>query len=519
MTTTTNAGPLGLESRDTTAHTRSLVDKLWSYCDVLRDAGVPAIDYVEQLTYLLFLKMMDEKEKRAKEKAQRRGKPLPAPILPIGLNWDTLASKKGDQLKKYYEHLLEELGKKSGMFKLIFLGAQNKIQTPSLLERLIHDLIGKIQWSREGVDVKGDAYEELLSRSASDVKSGAGQYFTPRSLIRAMVDCMQPTPDDTIVDPACGTGGFLLAANEYLRREYPAETLNPDQRNRVTRGLAFHGVELVRGTARLAAMNMLSHGVVPDESYEIIEVADTLVTEPSIRATLVLANPPFGQKSAINVLGEGGKVLKDEAVYIDRDFWVTTKNKQLNFVQHIAKLMKIDGRAAVVLPDNVLFEGGAGETIRRRLLKEYDVHTLLRLPTGIFYAGGVKANVLFFERKRPAEGPWTSKLWVYDFRSGENFTLKQRPLRREHLQPFVDAYLPGKARDERVETDRFKSFTYEELLGRDKVNLDITWPRTGGRDDETQQTPEELARSIVADLRVALAQFEALANELSTSDS
>ncbi|MEV0974473.1 class I SAM-dependent DNA methyltransferase [Microtetraspora glauca] len=498
------------ESRETAAHTRSLVDKLWSYCDVLRDAGVPAIDYVEQLTYLLFLKMMDEQEK----KLARRGKPNR--VLPVGIDWDTLASKKGADLKGYYEHVLEDLGKRPGMFRLIFLGAQNKVQATGLLERLIKELIGKTQWSKEGVDVKGDAYEELLSRSASDVKSGAGQYFTPRPLIRAMVDCVQPTPEDTIVDPACGTGGFLLLANEYLRREYPMESLNPDLRNRVIHGHAFHGVELVRGTARLAAMNMLTHGVVPSENQEVIEVGDALLNEPKVRATLVLANPPFGQKSAITVLGEDGKVVKDEAVYTSRDFWVTTKNKQLNFVQHIAKLMKIDGRAAVVLPDNVLFEGGAGETIRRRLLKEYDVHTLLRLPTGIFYAGGVKANVLFFERKRPSDKPWTSKLWVYDFRAGESFTLKQRPLRREHLQDFVDCYLPGKPREERVGTERFKSFTYEELIARDKVNLDITWLKDDGAGDSVQHSPEEIARSIAADLKTALAQIEAIADALAS---
>lgn len=510
-------GVLDPESSDTAAHTRALVDKLWSYCDVLRDAGVPAIDYVEQLTYLLFLKMMDEKEKRAQEKARARNKPAPKPILPLGLNWDTLASKKGENLKKYYENLLEEFGKKEGMFKTIFSGAQNKIQTTSLLERLIHDLIGKIHWSRRGVDVKGDAYEELLSRSASDVKSGAGQYFTPRPLIRAMIDVMQPTPDDTIVDPACGTGGFLLLANEYIRREYPMESLNPDQRNRVTRGLAFHGVELVRSTARLAAMNMLTHGVVPDDSYEIIQVGDALISEPSVHATLVLANPPFGQKTAINVFNEDGKVTKDEAVYSGRDFWVSTKNKQLNFLQHIAKLMKINGRAAVVLPDNVLFEGGAGETIRRTLLKEYDVHTLLRLPTGIFYAGGVKANVLFFERKRPAETPWTKKLWVYDFRTGERFTLKQRPLRREHLQSFVDAYLPDKPLEERMESERFKVFTYEELMERDKVNLDISWLNDTSPDSDSNLTPQELALSIAEDLRTALTQIEAIAEALGSN--
>jgi type I restriction enzyme M protein len=488
------------------AETRRLVDKLWSYCDVLRDAGVPAIDYVEQLTYLLFIKMADERAKRP-IKSER--------ILPEALSWDVLAIKKGLQLKKQYEHMLIELGKLKGSFKLIFAGAQNKIQEPALLERLIVDLISKENWSRQGVDVKGDAYEELLARSATDVKSGAGQYFTPRSLIEAIVDCAQPRPDDTIVDPACGTGGFLLMAREYLRENYPDASLDPRQRTRLASGAAFHGTELVRSTARLAMMNMLTHGVTTYGGHEIIEVADALTSSTGAYATLVLANPPFGQKSAITVLGEDGKATRDDAAYSRDDFWTTTKNKQLNFVQHIAKLLKIDGRAAMVVPDNVLFEGGAGETIRRRLLKEYDVHTLLRLPTGIFYAGGVKANVLFFERRRPADTAWTSKLWVYDFRTGQHFTLKQNPLRREHLQDFVDSYLPGKSREERVATERFQPYTYEKLIARDKVNLDITWLKDPSLDDaDSHLAPEVIAQEIIEDLQAALSEFAAIAEAL-----
>lgn len=515
MSTTTGDSAKRPEAQasETRLTTRALVDKLWSYCDVLRDAGVPAIDYVEQLTYLLFLKMMDEQEKR-----RQRRKDKPKPILPTGIDWDTLASKKGTQLKSYYENILEELGKKKGTFGLIFSGAQNKIHETALLERLIRDLIGKTEWSREGVDVKGDAYEALLARSVSDGKSGAGQYFTPRDLIQVMVKCMRPTLQDTIVDPACGTGGFLLAAHDYLLEHYPAETLDPDEKNRIVKGRAFRGVEIVRGTARLAAMNMFTHGVAADETHEIIKVGDALAEEPDMRATLVLANPPFGQKSAISTIGEDGKAVREkDTTYSGRSFWVTTKNKQLNFVQHIAKLLKTDGRAAVVLPDNVLFEGGAGEKIRRRLLKEYDVHTLLRLPPGIFYAGGVKANVLFFEHPRPTTEPATTALWVYDFRTGlpngRRFTLKQNRLEEKHLQDFLDCYLPGKKRAERVETERFKKFTYKELLERDKVNLDITWSRESDNDGE-HFSSGDIARSIVQDLKIALTQFESISNSL-----
>jgi len=471
---------------------------------VLRDDGVSSIDYVEQLTLLLFLKMADERARSTLN---------PQRIVPVGYDWQALLAEDGRTLELTYMEILDKLGQQSGTLGVIFRKAQNKIQDPAKLKRLIVDLIDKEQWSSAGVDVKGDAYEELLERSAEDVKSGAGQYFTPRALIRAMVDCVEPGPDDTIIDPACGTGGFLLASYEYISGHHGQE-LTPEQRTRLGNG-AISGVELVDATARLAQMNLVLHGIGRPDGPQLIEVRDGLASIPRRHASVVLANPPFGRKSSITVIGGDGRASREDITYERPDFWETTSNKQLNFVQHIASLLAINGRAAVVVPDNVLFEGGAGEQIRRRLLKQLDVHTLLRLPTGIFYSGGVKANVLFFDKKPASEHPWTRRLWVYDFRTGHHFTLKQSPLRREHLQDFVDYYLPGKDRSERVETERFHAFSYEELVARDKANLDITWlkdPSLEGSDDLLP--PEVIAQEIVEDLEAALSEFAAIAEAL-----
>lgn len=490
------------------AELRRLVDKLWSYCDVLRDAGVSAIDYVEQLSFLLFLKMADERQQNFVN---------PVEIFPahLDISWDRLAELDGAALEEEYRRILSELGKETTNLGVVFRKAQNRIQEPALLRKLVVDLIGSENWSSIGGDLNGDAYEGLLQKSASDVKSGAGQYFTPRTLIHAIVDVMRPSPSDTIVDPACGTGGFLLASVEYLGSHH-GDTITPDQRTALTEGRTVRGVELVDGTARLATMNMFLHGIGQATGEPVIDVHDALATKPARSASMVLANPPFGKKSSITVVGDGGRAEREDVAYNRQDFWVTTTNKQLNFVQHIASLLAIDGRAAVVVPDNVLFEGGAGETIRRRLLKEYDVHTLLRLPTGIFYAGGVKANVVFFDRKqaRPSQ-PWTDKLWVYDFRTGEHFTLKQRPLREEHLAPFVEAF-NADDRSARIESERFKPYSYDELVARDKANLDITWLKDPSLTDADDGVPPEIiAQEIVEDLTAALAEFAAVADALS----
>jgi type I restriction enzyme M protein len=390
---------------------------------------------------------------------------------------------------------------------VIFRKAQNEVQDAAKLKRLVSELIDKQNWSATGVDIKGDAYEGLLAKSAEDIKTKAGQYFTPRALISAMVDVVQPTVKDTVVDPACGTGGFLLAAYEYVSSD--AANLTKDQREKLQSGFVA-GMELVDRTARLAAMNMLLHGMTKPTGNSPIEVKDSLTADPGKRWSLVLANPPFGRKSSGEVITADGKTAAGSLEIVRDDFWVTTSNKQLNFVQHIKTIMDINGRAAVVLPDNVLFEGGAGETIRNRLLKEYDVHTLLRLPSGIFYAGGVKANVLFFDRKPAGEKPWTTNLWVYDFRTNQHFTQKQNPLRREHLQDFVDCYKTGE-RNKRKESDRFKKFTYDELIARDKTNLDIFWLKDDSLEDAANlPAPDVLAIEIVEDLEVAIEEMRAV---------
>ena len=483
---------------------RRLVDKLWQYCHVLRDDGVSTIEYTEQLTYLLFLKMAHEREHRELK---------PERIVPADCSWQRLLDADGDDLEVTYRHILESLARQPGTLGVIFRKAQNRIQDPAKLKRLVVDLVDKENWSASGVDIKGDAYEELLSKGAEDIKSGAGQYFTPRPLIQAMVDCVQPIPADTVMDPAAGTGGFLMAAHAYASRE--AEDLTPDERAHL-RDHFVHGVELVDGTARLAAMNLLLHGIGSPRGASLIEVKDSLTADPGARFSVVLTNPPFGRKSSVTMIGADGREAREDLEIVRGDFWTTTSNKQLNFVQHIATILDINGRAAVVVPDNVLFEGGAGETIRRRLLNDFDVHTLLRLPTGIFYAQGVKANVLFFEkRKAMPERPWTERLWVYDLRTNWHFTLKQNPLQRHHLDDFVSSYAPGTLRSERQETDRFRAFTYDELIARDKANLDITWLKDDSLDDlDNLPAPEIIAREIVEDLTAALAEFEAVAAAL-----
>ncbi|MFH9708423.1 N-6 DNA methylase [Streptomyces luteogriseus] len=497
------------------AHTNALVTKLWNYCNVLRDNGMSTIEYVEQLSYLLFLKMVDEIENDPWD-----GQDMSA-IVPAEYNWQSLVTKRGPELEKHYRAVLENLGSRPDTtIGTIFDEAQNRITKPALLEKLVVELIGREDWTMTGVDLKGDAYEGLLARGASDTKTGAGQYFTPRPLIDAMVDVMQPGPDDTITDPACGTGGFLIAAHAYIR-DHHMKMMSLDDRKAYDEGRKIWGNELVTGTARLAAMNMLLHGIGKSDGPSLINVGDALADKPSGKhATLVLANPPFGRKSAITVIGQDGEAEKQETEYDRDDFTATTTNKQLNFLQHIMSLTAVGGRAAVVLPDNVLFEGGAGEKIRRKLLDEFDLHTILRLPTGIFYAGGVKANVLFFEKKPPrADGkPHTTETWVYDFRTGQHFTLKQRPLTRAHLDDFVAAYRTDD-RSSRVESEDengpFKKFTYEELIARDKVNLDITWMKDPALDDaDSGLPPEVIAEEIVRDLQSALNEFTAIARSL-----
>ena len=479
----------------------ALVQKLWNYCNILRDDGLSYGDYVEQLTFLLFLKMADEQARPPFNK--------PSPI-PKGFGWDALLKLDGDELETHYRHTLTELGKRSGMLGVIFRKAQNKIQDPAKLRRLIADLIDKEQWSSLSADVKGDAYEGLLQKNAEDVKGGAGQYFTPRPLIAAMVDVVAPQPGQAICDPACGTGGFLLAAHDFLAKHH---SLDRAQKKKLKSG-TFFGIELVDSVTRLCAMNLLLHGIGGESEEDLPVVTKDALAGKHGEYEIVLANPPFGKKSSVTIVNEAGESSKESLIINRDDFWASTSNKQLNFLQHIFTILKQYGRAAVVLPDNVLFEGGAGETIRRELLKQADVHTLLRLPTGIFYAQGVKANVLFFDRKPAQEKPWTQQLWIYDLRTNLHFTLKENTLKRGDLDDFVACY-HTKNRHVRKESERFKSFTYDELTKRDKVNLDIFWLKDDALEESANlPSPEIIAADITADLEAALEQFATIAEDL-----
>ena len=482
--------------------------KLWNYCNILRDAGLSYGDYLEQLTYLIFLKMMHE-----------RSRPpytlLPGyqpPPIPGGYGWADLLARDGDELESHYRRTLETLGGQPGTLGVIFRKAQNRIQEPAMLTRLVRELIDSENWLSMDADVKGDAYESLLERNAQDVKTGAGQYFTPRPLIRAIVDVMRPGPDDALCDPACGTGGFLLAAHDYIVDRHPS--MDRGQRERLQRD-ALHGWEIVDSAARLCAMNLYLHGIGGDETN--ITVDDSLRAHPGVNYDMVLTNPPFGRKSSLTFVNSEGESERESLTVERPDFWAATSNKQLNFLQHVRTLLKNTGRAAIVVPDNVLFEGGAGETVRRRLLAECDVHTLLRLPTGIFYAQGVKANVLFFDRKPASETPWTKELWIYDLRTNRRFTLKTNPLTRADLDDFVACYNPEN-RMQREETERFRRFAYDELVKRDKANLDIFWLRDESMEDSASlPPPDEIAEEIVEDLRAALEQLEEIAAGLSPS--
>ena len=482
---------------------QQIVAKLWNYCNILRDDGLSYGDYVEQLTFLLFLKMADEQSRPPYAKT--------SPV-PKGSDWPSLLAKDGDELEAHYRHVLETLGKQGGMLGVVFRKAQNKIQDPAKLRRLIVDLIDREQWSAMSADVKGDAYEGLLQKNAEDVKGGAGQYFTPRPLIKAMVDVMRPAPGMTICDPACGTGGFLLAAHDYIADAQHYQ-LDIEQKRLLKNGTLF-GVELVDSVARLCCMNMLLHGIGGDGAEVPIEARDSLSSHGGAFYDMVLTNPPFGRKSSVTIVNEEGRAEKESLVVKRDDFWASTSNKQLNFLQHVFTLLKQHARAAIVVPDNVLFEGGAGETIRRRLLHDADVHTLLRLPTGIFYAQGVKANVLFFDRKPAAEQPWTERLWIYDLRTDQHFTLKESPLSRTDLDDFVACFRPEN-RHERVESERCHSFAYDDLVKRDKANLDIFWLKDESLEDSANlPSPDVIAAEIVEDLEAALEQFTAIAEDL-----
>lgn len=471
-----------------TANTQSLTKKVWNLATTLAGQGIGFTDYITQLTYLLFLKMDDENVQTFGEDS----------AIPEGYRWADLIDLDGLDLVKQYEATLEELSGQDNLIGTIYTKAQNKIDKPVYLKKVI-TLINEESWLVMDGDVKGAIYESILEKNGQDKKSGAGQYFTPRSLIQAMVDVACPQIGETVCDPACGTGGFLLAAYDYMKPQSSDKAKQDFLRNN-----ALHGYDNTALVVTLASMNLYLHGIGTDRSPIICQ--DSLEKAPSTLVDVILANPPFGIRPA-------------GSVEIDRqDFYVETKNNQLNFLQHMMVMLKNGGRAAVVLPDNVLFEGGAGETIRKELLKNFNLHTILRLPTGIFYAQGVKANVLFFTKGTP-----TKDIWFFDYRTGVKHTLATNPMLRHHLDEFVECYkadnINARTETYNAETNpngRWRKYDVDEVMKRDKTSLDISWIKLN--DDDNDMSLAELMSNIqeksdniskaVAELQKLLANIE-----------
>lgn len=433
---------------------QTLVSKVWKIANVLSADGVGFTDYIIQLTYLLFLKMDYEMSELGYSSS-----------IPDEYRWNRLKEYDGLDLISHYEETLNTLSQMDNLIGTIFVKAKNGISKPVNLKKII-SMIDEEDWlSMEG-DLKGAIYEKILEKNGQDKKSGAGQYFTPRALINAMVDVVKPTIGETVCDPACGTGGFLLSAYEYMKKQ----SANKDKLD-FLQNKALRGVDNTALVVTLASMNLYLHGIGVDKTPIICD--DSLEKEPEDLVDVVLANPPFGTRP------QGASNISA----MRSDLYATTSNNQLNFLQHIMLMLKTGGRAAVVLPDNVLFEAGAGEVIRKKLLTDFNLHTILRLPTGIFYAQGVKANVLFFTK-----GEKTKELWIYDYRTGVKHTLANNQLKREHLDDFVACYNADNI-NERKETwseenpnGRWKKFTYDELISRTNTGLDITWIKND--DDE-----------------------------------
>jgi type I restriction enzyme M protein len=479
---------------------RAIVSQLWSYCNVLRDDGLSYPDYVEQLTYLLFLKMADE---------VGSGR-----VVPEELGWQSLASRRGSGMAAQYDELLHQLGSFDGMLGVIFADARNKIRDPKKLELLVVDLIDRRDWNSLDIDVKGSAYEGLLEKNAQDTKSGAGQYFTPRPLIDAIVECIRPRLGEVVYDPACGTAGFLISAYKYMSR---GASRLADNDRRLLKLDSVRGSELVQEVTRLASMNLFLHGIGPDgnESEVPIITEDSLVDRITRRYEVVLSNPPFGKRSSGRIRTGLSDRRGDEAGVYRPDLWVSSSNKELNFLQHVANLIAPGGRAAIIVPDGVLTGSGAGAAIRRRLLSEYDVHTLLRLPTGLFYAQGINANVLFFDRPPGGRLRTVDRLWVYDLRSDKKFSLAGHRFAPSDIDEFVNLY-SAEDKAARVETwsssnreGRWRAFAVETLLADADVSLDISWGSMSASAVQAHDA-EELISSIVADLEAALGEARKL---------
>ena len=467
---------------------QTLTKKVWTLATTLAGQGIGFTDYITQLTYLLFLKMDDENVKLFGDGS----------AIPEGCRWSDLIDLDGLDLIEQYEKTLKELSEQSNLIGTIYTKAQNKIDKPVYLKKVI-TMINEEQWLVMDGDVKGAIYESILEKNGQDKKSGAGQYFTPRSLISTMVDVTRPQIGETVCDPACGTGGFLLAAYDYMKVQS-----SDKEKSEFLREQALHGYDNTALVVTLASMNLYLHGIGTSRSPILCQ--DSLEKSPSVLVDLILANPPFGTRPSGSV-----EINRD-------DFYVETKNNQLNFLQHMMVMLKNGGRAAVVLPDNVLFEGGAGEVIRKKLLTEFNLHTILRLPTGIFYAQGVKANVLFFSK-----GTATKDIWFYDYRTGIKHTLATNPMQRHHLDDFVECYksdnLSSRKETYNAETNpngRWRKYSCDEILKRDKTSLDITWIKQS--DDDNDYTLAELMSMIqeksdniskaVAELQKLMANIE-----------
>ena len=466
---------------------QQILSKVWNLATTLAGAGIGFTDYITQLTYLLFLKMDDENVKIFAEDS----------AIPEGYRWDDLISLDGHDLIDQYEETLTVLSGQDNLIGTIYTKAQNKIDKPVYLKKVI-TMINEHNWLSMDGDVKGAIYEKILEKNGQDKKSGAGQYFTPRALINAMVDVTMPQIGETVCDPACGTAGFLLAAYDYMKTQS-----NNEDKLRFLRENAIFGTDNTALVVTLASMNLYLHGIGTNRSPIVCD--DSLEKTPSHMVDVILANPPFGTRPA-------------GSVEINRpDFYVETKNNQLNFLQHIMVMLKANGRAAVVLPDNVLFEGNAGEVIRKKLLSDFNLHTILRLPTGIFYAQGVKANVLFFQKGSP-----TKEIWFYDYRTGIKHTLATNPLQRHHLDDFVKCYnaenIAGRVETFDAETNpngRWRKFSIDEILKRDKTSLDITWIKLDSDDEDlTLAQLMDIIKTESDTISDAVSQLQALVSNI-----
>ena len=434
----------------------TLIKKVGDIANVLAAAGVGFTDYLTQLTYILFLKMDDEREAYGFESS-----------IPEGYKWQDLLDLSGEDLVDKYEEILDELAEKDGLIGTIFTKATNKIDRPVLLAKVIEMVASENWYMREG-GLKGAIYESILEKNGQDRKSGAGQYFTPRALIKAMVDVTDPKITETVADPACGTGGFLLAAYEHMKPQSKEIA-----KQKFLKEHAFFGADNTPLVVTLASMNLYLHDIGTESSPIVCQ--DSLIDKSDKMFDVILANPPFGTRPQ-------GSVEVDRY----RPEFVKTSDNQVNFLQHIMSIVKTGGRVAVVLPDNVLTDGGATAKVREKLLKDFNLHTILRLPTGIFYANGVKTNVLFFEKGKPTED-----IWVYDYRTGIKHTLATKPMTRADLDDFVARYCSGHMQDRNSTyssenpNGRWRVFTKEEVYSRDLLKLDFKWMDLGEKDDRT----------------------------------